>query len=137
MPADSNFKRFVEVGRVVLLKGGPHAGRIAVIVEIIDHNRAIIDGPTTGVPRQSFPYRHLTLTSLNVPELPRAAGTGTVKKYVEKADLVTKWESSSWAKKRAATAKRRTLTDFERFEVLIHKKARRDKVRKVLKAAKA
>jgi large subunit ribosomal protein L14e len=140
---------------VVLLKGGPHAGRIAVIVEIIDHNRvsdadiapqtspphplsqAIIDGPTTGVPRQSFPYRHLTLTSLNVPELPRAAGTGTVKKYVEKADLVTKWESSSWAKKRAATAKRRTLTDFERFEVLIHKKARRDKVRKVLKAAKA
>jgi large subunit ribosomal protein L14e len=121
----------------VLLKAGPHAGRIAVIVEIIDHNRAIIDGPTTGVPRQSFPYRHLTLTSLTVPKLPRSCGTGTVKKYVEKADVVTKWESSSWAKKRAATAKRRTLTDFERFEVLIHKKARRDKVRKVLKAAKA
>ena len=59
-----------------------------------------------------------------------------MKKYVEEADVVTKWESSSWARKRAATAKRRTLTDFERFEVLLHKKARRDKVRKVLKAAK-
>ncbi|KAF8262348.1 60S ribosomal protein L14 [Lactarius quietus] len=137
MPLDSNFTRFVEVGRVVLLKSGPQAGRIAVIVEIIDHNRAIIDGPTTGVPRQSFPYRHLTLTSLTVPSLPRSAGTGTVKKYVEKADVVSKWDSSAWAKKRAAAGKRRTLTDFERFQVLVHKKARRDKVRKVLKAAKA
>ncbi|KAI9434791.1 60S ribosomal protein L14 [Lactarius indigo] len=137
MPLESNFTRFVEVGRVVLLKTGPHTGQIAVISEIIDHNRAIIDGPTTGVPRQSFPYRHLTLTSLTVPNLPRNAGSGTVKKYLEKADTVSKWESSAWAKKRAAAAKRRTLTDFERFQVLVHKKARRDKVRKVLKAAKA
>jgi len=60
-----------------------------------------------------------------------------VKKYLEKADTISKWESSAWAKKRAAAAKRRTLTDFERFQVLVHKKARRDKVRKVLKAAKA
>ncbi|KAI9437371.1 60S ribosomal protein L14 [Lactarius psammicola] len=137
MPAESNFTRFVEVGRVVLLKSGPHAGHIAVISEIIDHNRAIIDGPTTGVPRQSFPYRHLSLTSLTVPNLPRNAGSGTVKKYLKKADTVSKWESSAWAKKRAAAAKRRTLTDFERFQVLVHKKARRDKVRKVLKAARA
>ena len=138
----------------MLLKTGPHAGRIAVITEIIDHNRvsvqtsrhtplahiltqSIIDGPTTGVPRQAYPYRHLTLTSLKVPDLPRNAGSGTVKKYVDKADVVSKWESSAWAKKRAAVAKRRTLCDFERFQVLVHKKARRDKVRKVLKAAKA
>jgi len=86
---------------VVLLKSGRHTGRIAVIVEIIDHNRvrgsmsytssvltrvlqAIIDGPTTGVPRQAFPYRHLTLTPHTVPKLPRGAGSGTVKKYVDK-----------------------------------------------------
>jgi len=54
---DSNFNRFVEVGRgasflslskssqnltsltVVFLKSGPSAGKIAVIAEIIDHNR--------------------------------------------------------------------------------------------------
>lgn len=147
-PSTANSPRLV-----VLLKSGPHTGRIAVIAEIIDHNRvrvqpphqeiplphplsqAIIDGPTTGVPRQSYPYRHLTLTSLTVPNLPRNAGSGTVKKYVEKADVVSKWDSSAWAKKRAASAKRRTLGDFERFQVLVHKKSRRDKVRKVLKAA--
>lgn len=32
--------RFVEVGRVVLLQGdGPYAGRLATVVEIIDHKR--------------------------------------------------------------------------------------------------
>jgi large subunit ribosomal protein L14e len=99
--------------------------------------QAIIDGPTTGVPRQAFPYRHLTLTSLSVPKLPRGAGSGTVRKYVEEAGVVNKWESLSWAKKRAAVQKRRTLSDFDRFKVMTQKKSRRDKVNKALKAARA
>lgn len=37
MPA--SFKRYVEVGRVVLVEEGPSAGQLAVVVEIIDHNR--------------------------------------------------------------------------------------------------
>lgn len=39
MSSESTFKRFVEVGRVVLLNDGPSAGKLATIVEIIDHNR--------------------------------------------------------------------------------------------------
>jgi KOW motif len=31
--------KLVEVGRVVLLRSGPHAGKLATIVEIIDHKR--------------------------------------------------------------------------------------------------
>ncbi|KAH7910972.1 ribosomal protein L14-domain-containing protein [Hygrophoropsis aurantiaca] len=136
--SDSNFKRFVEVGRVVLLKAGPSAGKIAVIAEIIDHNRAIIDGPLTEVPRQSFPYRHLTLTPLSLTKLPRAAGTGVIRKHLEKEGTIAKWENSSWAKNRAAIEKRRSLNDFERFGVMLAKKARRDVVRKaVAKAGKA
>ncbi|KAI9460091.1 ribosomal protein L14-domain-containing protein [Russula earlei] len=99
--------------------------------------QAIIDGPTTGFPRQAFLYRHLTLTPLTVSKLPRNAGSGTVKKHVDKTGFVAKWESTAWAKKRAAAEKRRTLSDFERFQVMLHKTSRRDKVRKVLKAAKA
>ncbi|KAG1904891.1 ribosomal protein L14-domain-containing protein [Suillus fuscotomentosus] len=132
---DSTFKRFVEVGRVVLLKSGPSAGKIAVIAEIIDHNRAIIDGPTTGVPRQSFPYRHLTLTPIALTKLPRGAGSGVIRKQVEKEGTVAKWESSTWAKKRAAMEKRRSLNDFERFSVMVAKKQRRDVVRKTLAKA--
>jgi large subunit ribosomal protein L14e len=31
--------KLVEVGRVVLLQGGPQDGKLAAIVEIIDHKR--------------------------------------------------------------------------------------------------
>jgi len=131
---DSNFKRFVEVGRVVLLRSGPYSGQIAVIAEIIDHNRAIVDGPSTNVPRHSFPYRHLTLTPFKLAKLPRAAGTGVIRKQLEAEGVVEKWQKSSWATKRAAIEKRRSLNDFERFVVMVTKKARRDTVRKTVKA---
>lgn len=36
---ESTFKRYVEVGRVVLISDGPFEGKLATIVEIIDHNR--------------------------------------------------------------------------------------------------
>ncbi|KAH0581507.1 60S ribosomal protein L14-A [Termitomyces sp. J132] len=133
---ESNFKRFVEVGRVVLLKAGPSAGKIAVIAEIIDHNRAIIDGPTTSVPRQAYPYKHLALTPLKLTGLPRAAGTGAVRKLAEKEALAEKWEKSAWAQKRAAMEKRRSLNDFGRFSVMLAKKQRRDVVRKAIHKAK-
>ncbi|KIM35823.1 hypothetical protein M413DRAFT_449563 [Hebeloma cylindrosporum] len=133
---ESNFKRFVEVGRVVLLKSGPHAGSIAVITEIIDHNRAMIDGPTTNVPRQSYPYKHLTLTPFSLTKLPRAAGSGIVKKHLEKENVVEKWNKSSWAQKRAAVEKRRSLNDFATFNVMLAKKQRVDVVRKALAKAK-
>ncbi|KAJ3753935.1 translation protein SH3-like domain-containing protein [Lentinula raphanica] len=135
--SDSTFKRFVEVGRVVLLKSGPYAGKIAVIAEIIDHNRAIIDGPTTSVPRQSYPYKHLTLTPLALTKLPRGSRSSTIKKQIEKEDTVNKWNNSEWAKKRAAVEKRRGLNDFARFNVMLEKKRRRDGVRKAIKASKA
>jgi large subunit ribosomal protein L14e len=49
---------------------------------------------------------------------------------------VQKWEKSSWATKRAATEKRRSLNDFGRFKVMLAKKTRRDTVRKELCKAK-
>jgi len=129
----SNFQRFVQVGRVVLINSGSSAGKIAAIVEIIDHKRALIDGPTTGVPRQAFPYKHLTLLKYTLSGLPRAAGTATVRKHFEKDGVAQKWETSAWAKRRAALAKRKTLNDFDRFSVMLAKKQRRDRVRRTLK----
>ena len=138
---------------VVLLRSGPHAGKTAVIAEIIDHNRvrsrsvlgcgpflnfaqAIVDGPATGVPRHAFPYRHLTLTPFRLPKLPRGAGSGTVLKQLTNEGIVEKWNKSTWATKRAAIEKRKSLSDFERFKTFVAKKSRRDVVRKSVKAAK-
>jgi hypothetical protein len=33
------YKRFVEIGRVVLVNNGPDAGKLAVIVDVLDQNR--------------------------------------------------------------------------------------------------
>lgn len=134
-----SFKRFVEVGRVVLINKGEDTGKLAVVVEIIDHNKvrpiipfasqrvsrahldallfsfsqAIIDGPSTGVPRQAIRYRYLSLTPHVVPKLPRAGNTATVKKYYEKSGVAEKWTQSSWAKKREAAKLRSEMSDCE------------------------
>ena len=98
--------------------------------------QAVIDGPTTGVPRQSFPYRHLTLTPLRLTKLTRGAGAGVVKKQLEAEGIVEKWNKSAFAQKRAAVEARRQLNDFGRFKVMLAKKQRTDRVRKSLHAAK-
>lgn len=87
--------------------------------------QALIEGPATGVPRQSFAYRRLTLTPFVLKKLPRAAGTTTVKKVWEASEVSAKWEASSWAKKRAAHQARRNTSDFDRFEIMLLKKQRR------------
>jgi large subunit ribosomal protein L14e len=50
--------------------------------------------------------------------------------------IVEKWNESAWATKRAATEKRKSLNDFERFKTFVTKKGRRDVVRKSIKGAK-
>jgi large subunit ribosomal protein L14e len=99
--------------------------------------QAIIDGPTTGVPRQAFPYRHITLTPLALTKLPRGAGSGVIRKQLEKEALVQRWEKSQWAQKRAAMQQRRELNDLGRFTIMLAKKSRRDIVRRAVKKAKA
>jgi large subunit ribosomal protein L14e len=41
--------RLVEVGRVVLIQGGPSDGKLAAIVEIIDHKRVCSTALSMGI----------------------------------------------------------------------------------------
>ncbi len=127
MVLSATFSRFVEVGRVVLVsqKGSQDDGKIAVITEIIDANRAVIDGPSTGVARQPLAYKYMVLTPLVVAGLPRAAGSTTVAKYFEKSEIAAKWAKSAWAKKREAAKQKQAANDFQRFELMVLKKQRR------------
>ncbi|KAG8988929.1 hypothetical protein FRB90_001585, partial [Tulasnella sp. 427] len=132
----SQFRRFVEIGRVCLVNKGEHNGKLAVIVEIVDHARAILDGPVAGVPRGLYHYTDLLLTPI-VMKVPRGARSKKVRKEFEAQKITEKWEASSWAKRRTAKVGRQNLSDFERFEVLVLKKRRRDSVRKSLSKSKA
>jgi large subunit ribosomal protein L14e len=74
--------------------------------------------------------KHLTLTPLKLSCLPRGADTKKVRKEFEEEAIVDKWDKSSLAQKRVAVQKRRTLTDFGRFSIMLAKKQQRDLVRK-------
>ncbi|CAM9186622.1 unnamed protein product, partial [Discosporangium mesarthrocarpum] len=115
------FKRFVEIGRVVLINYGPFEGKLAVIIDVVDSNKALVDGPETGVPRQMIPFKRLALTDFKL-KIQRNARHGTIINASKEADLLAKWEATSWAKKRSNKAKRAAMTDFQRFQVMVAQK---------------
>lgn len=115
----------MEVGRVVLVAKGPDAGKVATIVEIVDQNRAVIDGPTTGVARQVILLRHLNLTDLMVKKLPRSARSKTLRKALLAQKTVEEWAATPAAKELAAKKKRSELNDFERFKVMLLKRQKK------------
>ena len=81
-----------------------------------------MDGPSSkekaAVPRHAISLANIILTPIVIPKLPRAAGTGAVKKAWEKEGIEQKWDESTWAKKREQRERRGGLSDFERFKVL-------------------
>ncbi|RKP14674.1 ribosomal protein L14-domain-containing protein [Piptocephalis cylindrospora] len=119
------FTRMVEVGRVVLLNDTRYNGRLAVILDVVDHNRALVEGPVTGVPRHSHAYKHMTLTPFKIKNLPRAARASTVRKALQTQEIISKWETTGWAKKIQSRTTRASLSDFDRFKLMKLRKQKR------------
>jgi large subunit ribosomal protein L14e len=115
------FKRYMEVGRVVLINYGPEEGKLATVIDIVDQNRCLIEGPTTGVLRQVIPFTRIALTDLTV-KIQRNARQKTIAKAWEEADTLATWEKSSWAKKLSSRKTKASLGDFDRFKVMVAKK---------------
>merc|ERR1712000_35017 len=112
--------RLVEVGRVVVINGDhPDAGRLAAIVEIIDHKRVLVEGPSSNpelaTRRQPLRLSRALLSPLVVEGLERGVRHATLKQRWEKSEIDSKWEQTNWAKKREQKSRRDNLTDFERF----------------------
>ncbi|XP_057211216.1 60S ribosomal protein L14 [Triplophysa rosa] len=132
------FKRFVEIGRVAFVAFGPHEGKLVAIVDVIDQNRALVDGPCTGVKRQALPFKCLQLTDY-VIKVPHSARQKFVKLAWEKAEVNKKWEESNWAKKIEARKKRAAMSDFDRYKVMKARKMRnriiKHEMKKLQKAA--
>ncbi|VDK87994.1 unnamed protein product [Litomosoides sigmodontis] len=61
------YKRMVEIGRVVFVAKGDAGGKLATIVDVVDGNRALIDGPSTGVRRSVRNFKDLHLTKFRIP----------------------------------------------------------------------
>merc|ERR1711924_434281 len=131
MASVSSFKRFVECGRVCLVNYGSDEGKLAVIVDIIDHNKVLVDGTTaTGVRRQSMPLKRLSLTDIKLDDIDTGCKTGALYKALKAQDLEGKWAATAWAKKIAIRAKRSAANDFQRFKIAKARTARSKALKK-------
>lgn len=114
------YTKFVQVGRVVLVEDKKRNKKLAVIVDILDHNRALIDCPSTGIDRQIISFKRLSLTKYTMA-LPRGARSKTVRKVFEESGVLKKWEESSAGQKMIKASIRQNLSDFDRHKVMLHK----------------
>ena len=117
------FTRFVELGRVALINYGPDEGRLCTIIDVVDQNRALVEGPyaITGVHRQVINLRRLDLTDHKV-KIGLNARAKSLKKAWAAAGVAEKWAASAWAKKRASRASKAALTDLDRFKNMLQRK---------------
>merc|ERR1711879_363744 len=90
------FKRYIEIGRIVKVNYGSEYGKILCIVDILDHNRALVDGP--GELRCQMPFSRLAITDLKI-DIPRGARKKTVEKVFLNSDILNKFAKKSWGQK--------------------------------------
>ena len=111
------FRRFVEVGRVIIVNYGPLVGKLAVIVDILTTTKVLIQGLKGGVKRQELSLRRVTLTDYKL-DIKRGAKEAEVYKAIEAFKLEDKFKTSTYYKKNEIRQKRANLTDFDRFKVM-------------------
>mmetsp|Transcript_48616 Transcript_48616/g.72159 ORF Transcript_48616/g.72159 Transcript_48616/m.72159 type:complete len:134 (+) Transcript_48616:135-536(+) len=131
------FTRFAEVGRIVLINYGPLTGKLATIIDIVDQNKCLVQGPEeiTGVKRQVIPFKRIALTDFKV-KIARNAREKTLKAAWAKEDILSKWEATPWATKLSNKAKRANLSDFDRFKVMVARKQKSKIIAKKMKELK-
>ena len=123
-----SFKRFVQLGRVVLVNYGEEEGKLATIVDVIDNNRVLVDGPApiTGVKRQAINLKRCQLTDIVIPAKLNASQKALVSLWKSEG-VDEKWKGTTQFKKRNNRALRAAATDFDRFQVTLAKQERSKK----------
>nr|GMD73075.1 60S ribosomal protein L14-2 [Ipomoea batatas] len=116
--SDDPFKRYVEIGRVALVNYGKDYGKLVVIVDVIDQNRALVDAP--DMVRSQMNFKRLTLTDITI-DIKRVPKKKTLIAAMEAADVKNKWENSSWGRKLIVQKRRASLNDFDRFKIMLAK----------------
>ena len=88
------------------------------------------DGPLseTGVGRQVVTTKRVNLTDIKVDGLTRNASQKEIVQKWKAQGTKANWEKCGWAKKIAAKRTRATLGDFDRFKVLMAKRAKKAKI---------
>jgi large subunit ribosomal protein L14e len=129
------FRKFVEIGRVVMINYGPLAGKLAVIVDILNTSKVLVHGPKEGVRRQEISLRRITLTEFKL-DIKRGILKDDLVKAIESAKIDEKFKETAYGKKLARRLTRAKLTDFDRFKVMRLKQKKAGLRGKILKPKK-
>merc|ERR1712227_71204 len=119
---EMGFSRFIQNGRVCLINYGPDSGKLVCVVDVIDGDKALVYGPTSGVARQVVGYKRLSLTDIKVEGVARGARKKTVDAAWAAEDIDGQWAATAWGKKCAARKAKATANDFDRFQAVVAKK---------------
>ncbi|XP_030548714.2 probable 60S ribosomal protein L14 [Rhodamnia argentea] len=128
-PGKMPFKRYIEIGRVALINYGKDYGRLVVIVDVVDQNRALVDAP--DMVRSQMNFKRLSLTDIKI-DIKRVPRKSALIKAMQEADVQGKWDKSSWGRKLIVQKKRASLNDFDRFKLMLAKIKRGSLIRQEL-----
>jgi large subunit ribosomal protein L14e len=120
---------------VALVNYGPYLNKLVAIVDLVDQNRVLVEGP--GAKRQIMNVKRLALTTIKIDDLPRGAPSSEVSAKFEAAHVEKVFAASSWGKKLERKSKRVALGDFDRFKVMVVKMKRNKKINAELEKLKA
>ncbi|KIY98607.1 putative 60S ribosomal protein L14 [Monoraphidium neglectum] len=112
------FKRYVEIGRVAIINYGPEVGKLVVISDVVDQNRALVDAP--GFTRRVETFKRLTLTDFKL-DIPRLAAKKVVNEKWAADDINGKFDATAWGKKLKARADKAAQSDFDRYKAAVAK----------------
>ena len=77
---------------MALVNYGKEYGRLIVIVDVVDQNKALVDAP--DMVRTQMNLNRLSLTDIKI-DIKRVPKKKTLVEVMEAADVKNKWESSS------------------------------------------
>jgi len=109
------YTQFVEVGRIVVICLGQQIDKLAVIVDIVDDKRVVVDFVDCEEPRQTIPIKRFKLTDFTV-KIVRAAATQAVKEAVKAEGISKKFFETKWGQRILRNHAQSNLTDFSRFK---------------------
>ncbi|XP_015783871.1 60S ribosomal protein L14 [Tetranychus urticae] len=110
-------KPFVQRGRVAYLTCGANYGKLCVIIDIIDQNRALVSGPTTGVRRQPLSFQKMKLTKYILKDVHPTIGDKALSLKLKESDFVDQFNKSKTGQNLKNKEKRTKMTDFDRFKL--------------------
>eukprot|EP00997_Jenningsia_sp_PLL12_P010007 NODE_7109_length_473_cov_7.188679_g6293_i0.p1 GENE.NODE_7109_length_473_cov_7.188679_g6293_i0~~NODE_7109_length_473_cov_7.188679_g6293_i0.p1 ORF type:complete len:154 (-),score=26.77 NODE_7109_length_473_cov_7.188679_g6293_i0:11-406(-) len=129
----SVFRKFVEPGRVAYKNYARELHQLIVILEIVDHQRVLVQ-PLEGSDFRYIEFvKNFDLTEM-VLKVNQNSTKDEVKEAVKEANVFEKFKETTVYKVEKQREMRRNLTDFERFKVRKFKKLRANLLKKAVEA---